>query len=119
FHRDGADETAADQKAVELLTNSPYKEKLPAVGLFLRALEARSAELPNLIAPHLGNGLSGKGQLRLNALTANAPSLEVRNTQQLPALPLGGRIKVDPWSDRVELVKTQAVPLLSPREKMS
>jgi len=31
---------------------------------------------------------------------------------------LGGRIKVDPWTDQVELSKAKAVPLTSAREKM-
>jgi hypothetical protein len=51
-------------------------------------------------------------------LTAGAPQLETRRTDQVAALPLGGRVKLDPWSNRVELLKTKAVPLTSAREKM-
>src|SRR5207249_3361842 len=54
FHRNVADETAADQKAMELLKNSPYAEKLASVGLFMRALQLREHHLPNLIHSHLG-----------------------------------------------------------------
>src|SRR6185503_2645282 len=35
------EETAADKKAIELLKNSPYAQKLDNVGLFLKALQQR------------------------------------------------------------------------------
>src|SRR5208282_2503426 len=57
FRRDGADEAAADAKAMELLNNSPYKDKLGSAGLFLKALQERAPDLRNLIRPHLGNSL--------------------------------------------------------------
>jgi len=44
--------------------------------------------------------------------------LETRKTDQVAALPLGARIKLDPWSSRVELVKTKPVALTTFREKM-
>jgi hypothetical protein len=37
---------------------------------------------------------------------------------QIAALPLGGRVRVDPWSAKIELVKAKPLPLLSAREKM-
>ena len=48
----------------------------------------------------------------------SAPELNMNKVDQIAALPLGGRIKLDPWSDRVELMKTKPVQLLSAREKM-
>jgi hypothetical protein len=39
------DEQAADQKGLELLENSPYKQKLASAGLFLRVLGSRSPGL--------------------------------------------------------------------------
>jgi hypothetical protein len=118
FTRNPADEDAADKKALELLTNSPYKDKLANAGLFLKALQARAPELKNLIRPHLGNSLANGKSLRMSALLNAAPQLEVRRTDQIAALPLGGRVKLDPWSSRIELAKTKPVALLSPREKM-
>src|SRR5437660_1804944 len=49
FARDRGQEEAADKKAVELLNNSPYKDKLSNAGLFLKAIQARSPALKNLI----------------------------------------------------------------------
>src|SRR5438477_6577541 len=40
-----SDEQAANQKGLELLQNSPYKDKLASAGLFLRVLESRSHDL--------------------------------------------------------------------------
>jgi hypothetical protein len=118
FSRSASDEEAADKKAVELLTNSPYKDKLTTAGLFLKALQLRGPDLHNLIRPHMGNGLAEGKSLRMSALLGNTPQLEMRRTDQIAALPLGGRVKLDPWSNRVELLKTKPVTLVSAQEKM-
>ncbi|HTT18334.1 MAG TPA: M48 family metalloprotease [Candidatus Sulfotelmatobacter sp.] len=118
FKRTAADEEAADAKALELLKNSPYRDKLGNAGLFLKALDQRAPDLPKLIRPHLGNGLAGTKSTRMSTLLASAPALDEKKLDQIAALPLGGRIKVDPWSDQVELSKAKPVPLVSSREKM-
>jgi hypothetical protein len=118
FKRSAADEEAADHKAVELLQNSPYKDKLGNAGLFLKALQQKAPDLPNLIRPHLGNGIAGNKTTRMSSLLASSPALDEKRLDQIAALPLGGRIKVDPWSDRVELSKAKPVALTSAREKM-
>lgn len=119
FAHNGADEAAADKKAMELLQSSPYKSKLASAGLFLKALQARSAVLPALLTPHLGNPLGARDRiLRMPELMTSAPVLEMSKLEQVPALALGGRVKVDPWSDQAELVKSPSVPLASVREKM-
>jgi hypothetical protein len=118
FKRTTADEEAADTKALELLKNSPYKDKLGTAGLFLKALEQHAPDLPKLIRPHLGNSLAGGKSMRMSTLLASAPALDEKRLDQIAALPLGGRIKLDPWTDQVELSKAKAVPLTSAREKM-
>ena len=115
-----SEEVEADQKALELLQNSPYKEKLASAGLFLRALDLHSHELTWLISPHFGNRMArNSSHLRMATLAASAPQLETRNMNQLAALPLGSRIKLDPWDDHVEMQKSKPVALLSVRDKMS
>jgi Peptidase family M48 len=118
FKRRSADEDAADAKALELLKNSPYKDKLGTAGLFLKALQQSAPELPNLIRPHLGNSLASNKSIRMSALLASAPQLDPQRTDQIAALPLGGRIKLDPWTDQVELAKAKPVALASAKEKM-
>jgi len=118
FKRRPSDEEAADTKAVELLKNSPYKDKLGSAGLFLTALHDRAPALPNLIRPHLGNGLAERKGIRMSELLASAPPMDPKRADQIAALPLGGRIKLDPWTDQVELSKAKPVALTSAREKM-
>jgi len=117
FKRKPADEEAADAKALELLKNSPYKDKLGSAGLFLKAVQQNAPNLPNLIRPRLGNGVASGKSIRMSALLASAPQLDEQRTDQIAALPLGGRIKLDPWSDQVELAKAKPVPLASAKEK--
>jgi hypothetical protein len=118
FKRNPAFEEAADTKALELLKNSPYKDKLGNAGLFLKALQQKAPDLPNLIRPHLGNSVAAGKSIRMSTLLAAAPELDQKRLDQIAALPLGGRIKVDPWSDQVELSKAKPVALTSAREKM-
>jgi hypothetical protein len=68
--------------------------------------------------PHLGNSLAAGKSIRMSALLASAPELDQKRLDQIAALPLGGRIKVDPWSDQVELSKAKPVALTSAHEKM-
>jgi hypothetical protein len=100
-------------KAVELLKNSPYKDKLSSAGLFLKQLDADSKTLPVLINPHLGNRIYLADQL-----VTSAPNLQQAKLDQIAALPIGARLKLDPWSDHVYLLKAKPLPLLSAREKM-
>jgi len=103
----------ASQKAIELLKNSPYKDKLGNAGLFLKQLDAESKNLPALISPHLGNRV-----IALEQLMTTAPQLEPSKLDQIAALPIGARVKLDPWNDHVDLLKAKPVALLSAREKM-
>lgn len=117
---DTYEEQAADKKAVEFLQNSPYKDKLANAGLFLRALELRSKDLPGLITPQFGSRMAkGDSVLRMSALLQSAPALQINDISQVAALPLGSRIKLDPWDDHVELNKSKPVRLQSVRDKMA
>jgi hypothetical protein len=120
FRRSEKEELEADRRALELLANSPYKDKLAGAGLFLEQLKARAPSLRALIRPHLGDRLArGDEVLHMAKVMETAPKLEPARTDQLAALPLGGRIKVDPWSAKAELLKNRPVALLSTREKMA
>jgi hypothetical protein len=113
------EEAAADKKAIELLKNSPYAQKLDNVGLFLKALQQRAPALNALLTTHLGNPLATNGTVnRLSALATQGPVLENTKLDQIAALPLGGRVKVNPWDNRAEMVKTAPVAITSARDKM-
>jgi hypothetical protein len=117
FKHSPADEEAADSKALDMLKNSPYKDKLGNAGLFLKELQLKAPDLQHLIRSHLGDSLAGGKSIRMSTLLTAAPALDEKRLDQIAALPLGGRVKVDPWSDQVELSKAKAVALTSAHEK--
>jgi hypothetical protein len=120
FRHNPDEETAADAKAMVLLKNSPYAQKLDAPSLFLKQLSARAPELLALTTAHLGNSLTDdKGQLtRLTALASTGPALDPAKLDQIAALPLGARVKMNPWDNHIELIKSGPVAITSPRDKM-
>jgi len=120
FRHGPAEETAADRKAIELLKASPYGQNLATAGLFLREVAKLGPALAALLTPHLGNGFTdNKGRVtRMVTLMDIAPALDPNKLEQMSALPLGGRVKLNPWDDRAELLKTTPVVITSVRDKM-
>jgi hypothetical protein len=126
FARTEAEENAANAKANELLQNSPYKDQLTTAKLFMDALETRQKDIPNLISPHLGDRVPVNMTMASAAPTAQPPaaapvSAEPKakaNESKIVALPLGGRVKMDPWSDKLEMLKSKPVGTVAEREKM-
>jgi hypothetical protein len=92
---------------------------LANAGLFMRALQAHSHELTWLINPNFGNRMAkGNDLRRMASLTQSAPELKRSDVHQLAALPLGSRIKLDPWDDHVNLKRSKVDVVLSARDKM-
>ena len=119
FRRTPKEEAAADEKVIELLGKSPYRDKLADAGLFLRTLSEQAKQLPRLIQPHIGDYMAANGQMtRLADLMKQAPPLMPDSLEQIAALQLGARLVVDAWSGKVTLDRSPAVPLMSVREKM-
>jgi hypothetical protein len=112
FARTPEEETAASAKASELLAKSPYHNQMTSAKLFVAALDAREKEIPNLISPHLGN------RVLLGDVKAAMPADTVKTAQAITALPIGGRVKIDPWNDKLELLKSKPISNLAEREKM-
>jgi hypothetical protein len=113
FARTKDEENAANAKAIQLLSKSPYKDQLGNAGLFLSALDSRSKEIPNLASPHLGNRVPVVGDLK-----SSTPVDQKTNPQMIAALPIGGRVKLDPWNDTLSLIKSKPVGTVAEREKM-
>ena len=113
------EEAAADKRAVEMLKVSPYAQKLDSAGLFIKVLQVRAPQLGALLQAHLGNSMSDNGTItRMAQLATSAPALDWNKLDQIAALPLGGRVKLNPWDVRVEIVKAQPVAITSARDKM-
>jgi hypothetical protein len=132
FRRTPEEEQAAAQKGAELLQNSPYKDQLATAQLFIQALQDRVKDVPNLISPHLGDRVPNNWAISSSAnggrssgaqgvlpqpAPANSATNEANN-KVLVALPLGGRIKMDPWNDELTMLKAKPVSIVAEREKM-
>jgi hypothetical protein len=123
FARTKEEEVTASAKAEELLRNYSQQTKIPlaAAQLFLQALAQRQKEIPNLISPNLGDRVSTGVAVQASATPAPAPAgaqPAPNNQNQIVALPLGGRIKMDPWNDQLQMLKSKPTGTVAEREKM-
>lgn len=107
FTRTKTEEQAAQYKANDLLLNSPYSEKCRSAQLFMLALQQHSKELPNLVSPRLGDRLPTNWTITVRS---SAPPGANPPTETVAALPLGGRVKIDPWNDQLQFVKNKSQP---------
>ena len=111
FERKPEEDAAASVKAEDLLKNSPYKDQLDTAEMFMAELQERARQIPNLISPRVGDA----GLLKLSVA---AKTGEEESARHIVALPLGGRVKLDPWDDSLVLLKAKTVGTVADREKM-
>ncbi len=113
------DDAAAAKKAMEYLQASMYKDKLPSAGLYWEQLAERGKVLKDLNTPKLGDSmLKSDGTPWMADLAHQAPKINWDDMAQIPALPLGSWLKVDPWSDRVQMLNAKRYAPMNPRDKM-
>src|SRR2546426_886944 len=119
FQRTPEEEASANKKAAELLANAlknPQLAKswqLANASLFFQALQTRQKEIPNLISAHLGDRVPVIGALR-----TSLPTDQKQDPQMITALPIGGRVKLDPGNDKLDLIKSKPIGAVAEREKM-
>jgi hypothetical protein len=124
FARTQAEEDAANKKASELLANSlkdPQIAKnwqMANAALFFKALQDRRKDIPNLISGHLGDRVPVIAGVGSNVAGAAPAADQKPNPELIAALPIGGRVKLDPWNDKLELIKSKPVGTVAEREKM-
>ena len=133
FARTPDEEDAANKKGAELLTNALKDPQIAKVwqlnnaSMFFQALQSRQKEIPNLISAHLGNRVPVLPSVMSptpvaapaagNAMMASGSS-KPAGDQKIAALPIGGRVKMDPWNDKLDLLKSKPVGAVAEREKM-
>lgn len=111
--------SAASSKAVELLEKSPYADKLANAGLFLKALESHAPRLPQLIRSNFGNAVASDERMaRLSVLAGAAPDLDEASLEQIAALPLGSRVRLDPWTNQVSLRTVKPTEIRTADDKL-
>jgi hypothetical protein len=118
FARTPEEEQAAKRKGIELLSNSPYKDQSGTAQLFLQALRNRAKGIPNLISPHLGDRVSTNWTIVAAVFSAPPSGADAKPAgSAIAALPIGGRIKVDPWNDQLRMLKSKQVSTVAESEK--
>jgi hypothetical protein len=104
---------------VELLEKSAYAGKLTNAGLFLRALKRHAPRLPRLIRSNFGNALASEEKMaRLEVLAGAAPELDEESLEQIAALPLGSRVRLDPWTNEVSLRTVKPAEIRTAEDKL-
>ncbi len=113
-------EREAESLGLKLLANSPYKDNLAEAGLFLKALAKYERKVPNLTKANLGESLVTDNQVTfMRPIADAAPALELDNPQQIVALPLGSRVKLDPWAGQLKFVKARPPRIYSAKDKLA
>jgi hypothetical protein len=120
FKHSPEQEREAETLGLKILANSPYKDNLAEAGLFLKALAKYEHKMPNLTKATLGESLVVDNRISFMAAVADAaPALELDNPQQIVALPLGSRVKLDPWAGQLKFVKARPPRIYSPKDKLA
>ncbi|HUX44266.1 MAG TPA: hypothetical protein VMV57_05910 [Terracidiphilus sp.] len=118
YHSEMDDESAQKQ-AMVYLKASMYKDKLASAGLYWEQLASRGPELKALNTPKLGDSmLRPDGTPWMTELAQDAPKINWDDLSEIPALPLGSWLKVDPWSDRVQMLDAKRYAPMNARDKM-
>ena len=114
-----ADNASAAKTAMQYLGNSMYKNELSTAGLYYEQLAQRAQDLKALNTPLLGDSLlQPDGVPWMSALEHMAPPINWNNLSQIPALPLGSWLKVDPWDDTVHMLDARRYAPMNASEKM-
>jgi len=120
FKHSAEQESEADALGLKILSNSPYKDNLVEAGLFLKALGKYGRKVPNLTKANLGESLITDNRISfMTAVADGAPQLELDNPQQIVALPLGSRVKLDPWAGQLKFVKARPPRIYSAKDKLA
>ena len=120
FKHNAEQEQSAVALGMEILSKSPYRDNLAEAGLFLKALAKYGRKVPSLTKSNLGERLVTDNRISfMSALADKAPALELENPQQIVALPLGSRVKLDPWAGQLIFVKATPPHIYSAKDKLA
>jgi hypothetical protein len=88
--------------------------------LFLKALAKFERRVPNLVKANLGESLVMDHRISfMSAVADSGPPLGLENPQQIVALPIGSRVKLDPWAGQLKFVKANPPRIYSAKDKLA
>jgi hypothetical protein len=103
-----AEESAADRKMVDIIEQSPYRGGMADGGLFIQAVQTYAQQLSNLITPRLGEHIADvQHAVGNNVMFRDTAPYDPDNPTQVAAFPLGSRVIVSPWTDRMEFFQSE------------
>ena len=110
------------QKAIELLSKSRHiGDQLGTAQLFLQACSQERLQRDSQLdqSASLGDAVPTNWMLFIALAPRHSLSARQSRRQTTPfsLLPLGGRIKVDPWSDQLQMIKSKPVGAVAENEK--
>jgi hypothetical protein len=103
FSHSDKQERAADRLAQEWMTKSPYKDSLDSVTQFSVDLRRQSFHIYYLLKSDLGDSAYDT----FGADSIKRKTLRAADKSRTPALPLGSRIIIDPWSDKMIFLRAK------------
>lgn len=84
--------------AADFLSESPYRDSLPAIHKFFAELAAKSPHIRELVTANLGDSALSEGILPRRGQVA------VTAFDRRAALALGSRTRIDPWTDELQIL---------------
>src|SRR6202044_1767847 len=121
MHHTDADNTAAANKAMELLNAKELEGGQQYFSLYLQQLQQRVKSLKALNEPMIGDGLIKSNTdptFWMQAITTKGPKLDMKDLKQQAAMPLASFLRFDPWTDQVYVMHSPFEPLLTAADKM-
>jgi hypothetical protein len=114
FDHSDKEERQAASLAGEWMTKSPYKNSLDSINRFVVELRLRSFPIYHLLEPNFGDSAYDT----LGAEHVGKKILTVKNRGEVRALPLGSRIIVDPWSDKIAFLRAGQANVQAPKDSV-
>ncbi|HEV2646366.1 MAG TPA: hypothetical protein VGU46_08400 [Acidobacteriaceae bacterium] len=121
MHHTDADNTAAAKKAIELLNAKELSDAPQYFGLYLQQLQARLKGLPALNTPMIGDALVKSDKdptFWMQALVGKGIKLNMKDLNQMAAMPLANFLRFDPWTDQVINMTYARELIINERDKM-
>jgi hypothetical protein len=115
FAHSAEQEAQASLRAKEWLLNSGYRDSLEAVAQFAAELQRQAPHIRTLLEASIGESLSVT--LGVDHLPS-APS-QVQDVTEAHALPLGARIRIDPWTGEATFAQPTETTLSAKSAKIS
>jgi hypothetical protein len=107
-------EEQASSLAREWMSKSPYKDSLGSVTRFVAELRSKSRHIDRILEGNIGESLYDT----LDAGHVHSEDIASNGTIEIRALPLAGRIAIDPWSDKLSFLKAPGSQVYSQSDNL-